>query len=800
MSSMKRKLLFVFTCVLLVIMCAGNAFAGKKSSVDMKVKVEKGIDDKCRYGRYIPVRFTLSDASKDVQGKIIMYFPSEYSLETNYMVEKGGETTISFPVKMQDYNDINYVEYDIVDDKGKVIQTDKVNLSSNYKEKVCVGILSDEFASLAYIDNKTLDERINGNQSYGETALCEITKLDTKYIANEPQDLDYFDIIIINNFNIETLSDEQINTLEEWVNAGGMILVGTGENSDKSYSKFSFAEQFKLENLAPVEIQGSATSTTINTYKISSDEGTATNILGAGGAGAYMILGQGTFAVVGFDLGVQNVSNFFDENSSEFSSMLTRLMGNLTISNMAYGERAYSAVDYSYTWNYLVQREIDVKLPNVALYSFVFLAYVILLVLVFVLLKSKNKSNYTFVSLIGLSLAFCGIIYILGMGTRITKPMVNYVDIVKLDGKNYNSYMYLGCEAPNNKKYNVSVNPKYKFVGVGNDDYWGYYGNNLKSLKDVKYSVSETTEGTIIKNMKVSPFSANSYQFTNSGTVDTDVSEGIDISYFDGTYEGTITNISDYTYENAIVVFDNAFYYLGDIKSGDVVDIAKLDSFNKKVLSYYGDYSENIIEKTDDSLSKFRDYCLKSYVEQAVSGSAYTDKFQLVYFADSDDKVINEKYRILGSTMYMVTAETKNERNGRIYYPSLNTVIQEGVNYGLYEDNCVEFYNGVVEPVRAICYLDNNIDTIVFNKQNNNGFYGNVSFSGKTAIIDVDGNENEIKWAGGKLKLSDYANCIREDAGGRKFIIVEYTYGGTVEDYLEVLLPVVSGEGAVIND
>ncbi|MCR5608629.1 MAG: hypothetical protein K6G26_06160 [Lachnospiraceae bacterium] len=803
MSSMKRKLLFVFTCVLLVIVCAGNAFAEKKSSVDMKVNVEKGIDDKCRYGRYTPVRFNLSGTTKDVQGKIIMYFPSEYSLEKNYMVEKGGETTVSFPVKLEEYNDINYVEYDILDEKGKLIKTDKVSLTTNYKEKICVGILSDEFASLAYIDNKTIDERINGNQSYGETALCEITKLDAKYISQDPQDIDYFDIIVINNYNIETLSEEQIKTIEGWVNAGGMLLIGTGENSDKSYSKFSFADNFKLENLAPAELQGNHTNATVNSYKINSKEVTVNTILGVDDAGAHMAFGQGTVAVVGFDLGVQDVSKFFDDNSENFSIMLMRLMGNLSISSMAYGyDRSYGSGDYSYIWNSLVQTEIDVDLPNPVVYGIVFFVYVILLVVVFAVLKSRNKSNYTFISLIGLSFAFCGIIYLLGMKTRITKPMVNYIDVVTLDGKNYSSTMYLGCEAPNNKKYNVSVNPKYNFDGVGNIDYWGYYYDSsyMKSLKNVKYSISDTTEGTLIKNVKVSPFQSYSYVFSGSGTVDTDVSEGINVSYFDGTYEGTITNVSDYTYEDAMIVYDNSFYYLGDIKPGDVVDLGKLDPFGKKALNYYYNYNnQSLIKKTNTSEKKFRDYCLKSYISDIGYGYSGENKVQLLYFSDSDDKIVNENYNVLGSRLFMVDKETINERNGRVYYHSLEKEIEESANYDIYEDNCIEFYNGVVEPVRVVYYLDN-VDTILFKKQDTNGYYGYNTFNGSTAILDESGNEHPVKKYREKLSLSDFEECVREDIDGRKYMIVQYTYGGVVDDYMEVLLPTVSGEGAVSND
>ena len=59
--------------------------------------------------------------------------------------------------------------------------------------------------------------------------------------------IDGLDVIIINNYNMANLNDNQYKSLNNWVNSGGTLLIGAGANEsktinniNKSFFKYSF--------------------------------------------------------------------------------------------------------------------------------------------------------------------------------------------------------------------------------------------------------------------------------------------------------------------------------------------------------------------------------------------------------------------------------------------------------------------------------------------------------------------------------------------------------------------------------
>lgn len=51
--------------------------------------------------------------------------------------------------------------------------------------------------------------------------------------------LDQLDVLLITDFNSETLTEEQTEAIWEWVHRGGILLFGTGARGDETLSAFS---------------------------------------------------------------------------------------------------------------------------------------------------------------------------------------------------------------------------------------------------------------------------------------------------------------------------------------------------------------------------------------------------------------------------------------------------------------------------------------------------------------------------------------------------------------------------------
>ena len=57
--------------------------------------------------------------------------------------------------------------------------------------------------------------------------------LSEELIENNPKSLDIIDMIIINNYDTAKLTEDSVNKLNRWIDNGGTLIVGTGENYKK---------------------------------------------------------------------------------------------------------------------------------------------------------------------------------------------------------------------------------------------------------------------------------------------------------------------------------------------------------------------------------------------------------------------------------------------------------------------------------------------------------------------------------------------------------------------------------------
>ena len=52
--------------------------------------------------------------------------------------------------------------------------------------------------------------------------------LDPEEFPKEQVGLDLLDVLVVNNFKLRDLSEEQTSAIMDWVHSGGVLLLGTG--------------------------------------------------------------------------------------------------------------------------------------------------------------------------------------------------------------------------------------------------------------------------------------------------------------------------------------------------------------------------------------------------------------------------------------------------------------------------------------------------------------------------------------------------------------------------------------------
>ncbi|MDE6983735.1 MAG: hypothetical protein K2O99_04260, partial [Lachnospiraceae bacterium] len=95
-------------------------------------------------------------------------------------------------------------------------------------DALSVGILSDSYSALTYLD-------LGGESIYydGVAFPIKLWQLDQDSLTEA---LDSLIILVIDNYNTGVLSDSAKERIEEWVNRGGLLIVGTGGRAEEVLS------------------------------------------------------------------------------------------------------------------------------------------------------------------------------------------------------------------------------------------------------------------------------------------------------------------------------------------------------------------------------------------------------------------------------------------------------------------------------------------------------------------------------------------------------------------------------------
>lgn len=207
------------------------------------VNMKYGYDNEIVVGNYIPFEIELTNKGEDFTGNVQLIIPNQ---DGNIMYQKelslqaGATKTVSLTASVNQY--IPLVNVRATNKEGTVIWKSLIQVSvqddnADMKE-IHIGILSDDYSALGYMDRQT--ELMQGG---GITKIHEL-KADT--FPTDATALDMLDSILISDFSTDSLSDSQINALRTWVSKGGALILGTGSTHNKTLSKLNH-DFFEIE-------------------------------------------------------------------------------------------------------------------------------------------------------------------------------------------------------------------------------------------------------------------------------------------------------------------------------------------------------------------------------------------------------------------------------------------------------------------------------------------------------------------------------------------------------------------------
>ncbi|MCH5268398.1 MAG: hypothetical protein J1E62_08655 [Lachnospiraceae bacterium] len=302
--------------------------------------------------------------------------------------------------------------------------------------------------------------------------------------------------------------------------------------------------------------------------------------------------GRGCVIVSEFDLSLEN------KYWGSYGAMLkTKFFQNSTTDIYSNMSATFSS-DYDSTLTEGLNINEVSGLPNMALYLFLLILYVMFVgPVAYVLLRRKDKRHLLW-KIVPASAVLCSvIIYLIGTSTRIQKPYINYLSQLFINGEETAQMeTAFSLTSPNNNSYQVELEGAVDVRPYFNPDDWYYMTTNTTEKLDhaYKYGIEYASDATTLHMDYMSAF--DSATMWNRQTIQHDGQiEFSALSLSEKSSSGIVTNQLDYDLEDCVIVFEGNMIYLGDLAKGESVSLDQIDEENIIMYdSYSSDWYSNV--------------------------------------------------------------------------------------------------------------------------------------------------------------------------------------------------------------
>ena len=324
MKKSRLKILKVIIICMVVIMNLSSilVYADEKDSITINVKY--GIEGKYKNNYELPVNVEIENKGENINGQV------EVRVQTNVYdtydafvcdvnIDSNEKKTVTIPINLyENSSKISVVlksGNNIIKEKTIIVGSGRIDEYSLFS-----GILTDDING---INLRTLSFNVDGRRFGGDVKSVNVG-LNIDMISESYKSISALDMIIINNYDLSKFTDKHYKNLMEWVSNGGILVIGTGENSAKTIK----------ENNLGISYNGTKD---LNGYTLANLEiKDATAALEKDGENLIYELDneKGHIYVAAFDLANQNISNedyieyFWKEHiGKNFVNKVDRLYG-----------------------------------------------------------------------------------------------------------------------------------------------------------------------------------------------------------------------------------------------------------------------------------------------------------------------------------------------------------------------------------------------------------------------------------------------------------------------------------------
>ena len=655
------------------------AAAPAEEKVTMEAAVGYGGAAKTQH--YLPVRVDLSNGTGQVfEGQLdIQVLESNfevyrYSYPISVKPESGQQEIYYIPLGVRS-EQLN-VTLEDADGKSVISKRLRLNVVENMSE-LYIGVLSDHPEELMYLDDVI---------TYNNMIQTRVLPMNA---ANFPEDvigLDMMDVVLVNDYRINSLNNAQTEALLRWVADGGTLVFGTGENIRDNLGSLGsrffpmpYPEAVSTQVDMGAEYAADTPGDAIVTLPcVTIDLENGSEIMSSD----EMVLmtrvaeGRGSIVLAAYDFA--DIAGFCEQFPSYVGKIMDAVFTSAQLDRIA--QNAFSGFSDQY-WsaqNMVSSGNVE-RLPNLTLYAIVIIAYVILAgPALYVFLKHRDLQKHYVISVLTASLLAATVIYFMSAGTRFKDRFFSYVSIQEVSGDQSQDTTFVSVQAPFNNPYSVAFDPGYTVRPVTRSRlYEMEVLPRIGEKDDYQVDIHEGLEETRVSVEDGVSFESYLFKLTKMERAAGEPGAEVELAFDGGDLTGTVTNTSGKEMQDATLLLYGKFVRLGDLEPGETVHVETLESVAYP-LSYsyaaaqmatgFDRYEKADITNKDYMTDQRRANLMNFYIGQVFKG--YNSGVWLVWFTGEEEEpdrfLAGEGYENDGITIYSMELDVKHEADGII--------------------------------------------------------------------------------------------------------------------------------------
>lgn len=563
-NGVKRKIFTVLALgILLLGCCLGRAgITARAEGQAFTIDAQMLPSDKRAY----EVRLTVENQGLDWEGTVRLTIGERYYNESNLCAYDtalslpSGSTkqfVVRVPKDSVERTD-GVVRVTLLDkDETRVALKDFDRLLQVQAQNLSMGILSDEYLSLTYLD-------MGGNEIYykGNNYPIKLMELDQDNLVST---LDVLSFLVIDSYHTSVLPDKALESIGQWLDGGGVLIIGTGSGAEDVLGGL---DDLDIE-CAKVYEQGEGKYSSYDYPYMDISKLSLAELVDRRGKynEEYGILalasswGDGAVGILPYslsELGKLDASDYQDYSQEEVIESILYRVGDYSDSNYGYGGYSNNYDSARYTFNRLCHLlgNGSSRLQFGGLKVIVILYVIFVGPVLYLILRLIKKRDLYWIAVPVATLAGIFLVYVAGRGFEVTGTNVFSVTVEKLSGGG-DVQTYLRCYDAGHKEWDLRLAEGYEYAGPLEDE-------SYRSDEDEKYYYHIKKEGDRLffgidptAGFEDSYFLAGITKEPETGSITSDLQADVPFSMKWTLTNGTKRNFKYF----AVIIHDNLYVY-----------------------------------------------------------------------------------------------------------------------------------------------------------------------------------------------------------------------------------------------